>query len=246
MPAPHTQLTLLQRTSRPQSLDKQQFEESSAAAQASASHVAHDASSTTPTPPPPSGLAPLAGPSDYSTVGEAQDKHTGRSDMSQALLDNTAALEGNLSAAQRGDDVDFGEAEALGSAAGTAQPATALQPTATGPASGAIVTVATRCCLHPVSCRAGLTETIVVTAYNCAETLYVVCMQTFRHRRHHHHHHSSMCRHCLSITSHILQVPCTTLFKLPHAVESFCQVNIFITGVLQWPCLSLLLGFSLP
>lgn len=59
-------------------------------------------------PPPPPPVADPPGPQhQHSTSGEtAGTGATGHSDLSQALLYNTAALEGNLSAALRGADVD--------------------------------------------------------------------------------------------------------------------------------------------
>ena len=98
---------LLQQTSRRQSLDHQ---EAHVTAKANASQPSGDASSaqaypTVPFPPTAPGASP------YSNAGDSQAKYSSRSDLSQALLFNTAALESNLAAAQQGGAIDSSEVE---------------------------------------------------------------------------------------------------------------------------------------
>lgn len=114
MAATYTQLTLLQHastreSSRRQSLDQTAFQEAAAASEGSTSQPSHDASA----PLPPGGLLT----SQYGSAGETQGSSDvrARSDMSQALLFNTAGLEHNLAAAQRGDDVHLTGASDLDS-----------------------------------------------------------------------------------------------------------------------------------
>ena len=123
--AAHTQLAILQQNSRQQSLDQPAFQASATAAPGSASHSNYDANSIH--APPPAGSLPT---SKYSNEGEAQAR-PGRSDMSQGLLFNTAGLEHNLAAAQRGDAVDLTEVEELDTVswADTAAPDTSSVPT---------------------------------------------------------------------------------------------------------------------
>ena len=60
-------------------------------------------------PPPPPAFFPDAPQHQSSSAGEGAAKTgmSGHSDMSQALLFNTAALYSNLAAAQRGDDIEI-------------------------------------------------------------------------------------------------------------------------------------------
>lgn len=97
--AGHTQLTILQQNSRQQSA-----EPSSHQTAAAAPDIPTQSSDPVHAPP----LLP-AGPSQqpYSNAGENVAGIRGRSDMSQALLFNTTALEDNLAAAQRGDAIDL-------------------------------------------------------------------------------------------------------------------------------------------
>ncbi|KAL3144902.1 hypothetical protein ABBQ32_003413 [Trebouxia sp. C0010 RCD-2024] len=139
MPALYSQLTPLQQASRRQSLDQQQFQEARAAGAASASLAGSDVNSMHAVPP--GSLAPSSsGGASQSSTGEAQARPSGRSDMSQALLYNTAALENNLAAAQRGDTTDLGDAgdtDSTGAALTTSQAFHGSAPTKNSAASGA-------------------------------------------------------------------------------------------------------------
>ena len=129
MTASHTQLTVLQhvsttQTSRRQSLDEPASQQASAATQGTASQPSNDF------------LAPLPPPAfptnQHSNAGEIQVTSgvNGRSDVSQALLFNTAGLEHNLAAAQRGDAVDLPEAGDLDAAeADSVSPQLSSMPT---------------------------------------------------------------------------------------------------------------------
>ncbi len=116
MTASHTQLTLIQQNStrqnsRQQSLDQPAFQEATASSQGKAGQPSSDVNSMR--APPSAPLPPAAFPTNqYSNAGETQAMPglSGRSDMSQALMFNTAGLEHNLAAAQRGDAVDVTEA----------------------------------------------------------------------------------------------------------------------------------------
>lgn len=139
MPALYSQLTLLQQASRRQSLDQQQFQEARAAGAASTSSAGSDADSMHAAPP--GSLAPPGpGGASQSSTGEAQARPGGRSDMSQALLFNTAALEDNLAAAQRGATTDLGGAgdtDSTNAAPRTSQAFPGSAPTKINTASGA-------------------------------------------------------------------------------------------------------------
>ena len=154
MTASHTQLTVLQhvstmQTSRRQSLDEPASQQATAATQGSTSQPSNDF--VAPLPPP-------AFPTNqHSNAGKIQvtSGANGRSDMSQALLFNTAGLEHNLAAAQRGDTVKLPEAEDLDTAeADSASPQLSSMPTrhvssfgASG-AEAAILPVVTVGCLQ--------------------------------------------------------------------------------------------------
>ena len=111
MTAPYHQLTILQQNSRSQSVEQPGQTTNDHSADASQTSSAANA--------PP---LPPAAPSrqQYSNAGEHASSLQGRSDMSQALLFNTAALEGNLAAAQRGDAVDLNAEELADNLADTA------------------------------------------------------------------------------------------------------------------------------
>lgn len=120
-------------------MDQQQFHEAKTAGAASASpagsdiHSMHAAASASSHPPSSGGAA-------YSSAGEIQARPSGRSDMSQALLFNTAALESTLAAAQRGDVIGFSGAEDsdnIDADLGTSQVVTGPEPTTTPTGSGA-------------------------------------------------------------------------------------------------------------
>ncbi len=129
MTASHTQLTVLQhvsstQTSRRQSLDEPAFQQATAATQGNANQRSSDFSAPLPPPAFPTNQ--------HSNAGEIQvtSGDNGRSDMSQALLFNTAGLEHNLAAAQRGDAVNLPEADDLDAAeAESASPQLSSMPT---------------------------------------------------------------------------------------------------------------------
>lgn len=138
MPALYSQLTPPQQTSKRQSLDQQQFQEARAATSASTSSTGNNTNSMHAAPPassPPGTRAPS-----QNSAGETQDRASGRSDMSQALLFNTAALESNLAAAQRGDTTDLsgvGDTDSIDAAPRTSQAFQGSVPTRKNTASGA-------------------------------------------------------------------------------------------------------------
>ena len=139
MPALHSQLTLLQQASRRQSLDQQQFQEARAAGSGGASPAGSDVNSV---PAAPAAFLPPAdsGGASYSRAGETQARPNGRSDLSQALLFNTAGLESNLAGAQRGDGVDLsdvGDIDPIDADLGTSQVYSSPEPTKIITASGA-------------------------------------------------------------------------------------------------------------
>ena len=140
MPALYTHLTLLQQASRSgrQSLDQQHFQEAKTAGAASASAAGSDVNSMP--APSTSSRPPSSGGASYSSAGETQARPNGRSDMSQALLFNTAALESNLAAAQRGDGIGFGAAggsNTIDADLGTSKVVSGPEPTTTPTVSGA-------------------------------------------------------------------------------------------------------------
>ena len=109
--APYHQLTMLQQNSRSQGVKQPSQTANEPSADAPQTSTAADAPYLLPVGPPKQ---------QYSNAGEAASSMQGRSDMSQALLFNTAALEGNLAAAQRGDAVDLNAEELADSLADTA------------------------------------------------------------------------------------------------------------------------------
>lgn len=129
MTASHTQLTVLQHvstthTSRRQSLDEPAFQQATAATQGNASQPSNDFSAPLPPPAFPTNQ--------HSSAGEIQvtSGANGRSDMSQALLFNTAGLEHNLAAAQCGDAIDLPETGDLDAAeTDSASPQPSSMPT---------------------------------------------------------------------------------------------------------------------
>jgi len=129
MTASHTQLTVLQhvgtmQTSRRQSLDEPASQEAIAETQGNASQPSNDF--LAPLPPPAFSI------NQHSNAGEIQvtSGGNGRSDMSQALLFNTAGLEHNLAAAERGDTINLPEAGDLDAAeADSASPQLSSMPT---------------------------------------------------------------------------------------------------------------------
>ncbi len=128
MTASHTQLTVLQhvsttQTSRRPSLDEPAFQQATAATQGNASQPSNDFSAP---------LPPAFPTNQHSNAGEIQITSGAnvRSDMSQALLFNTAGLEHNLAAAQRGDAMNLPEAGDLDAAeADSASPQLSSMPT---------------------------------------------------------------------------------------------------------------------
>lgn len=169
------QLTLLYQTSRRQSLDHQ---EASAAAEARASQPSNDAGSAQAYPTAP--FAPTApGTSPYNNAGDSQARLSGRSDMSQALLFNTAALESNLAAAQQGDAVDLNEveeSESVGANVGTSQANIAAEPNRNGILPGA----------HHNSIPVQATCIVSLLNQNAGMLLMVACMQDLPHFPHKH------------------------------------------------------------
>ena len=121
------------------SLDQHHFQEAKNAGAASASPAGSDvnsmhAAASASTRPPSSGGA------SYSSAGETLARPSGRSDMSQALLSNTAALESNLAAAQRGDVIEFSDAggsDTNGPDLGSSLVGSGPAPTTTSTVSGA-------------------------------------------------------------------------------------------------------------
>ena len=153
MPALYSHLTLLQQASRSgqPSMDQQNFQEAKAAGAASASPAGSDVNSVH-AAASVSSRPPSSGGASYSSAGETQARPSGRSDMSQALLFNTAALESNLAAAQRGDAIGFsgcGSSNTNDADFWTSQVVSGLEPTTTPTDSGACL-----CNVMPLQCHA--------------------------------------------------------------------------------------------
>lgn len=132
MPALYSHLILLQQASQSgkQSLSQRHFQE---AKTASASPGGSNVNSMH-SPPHSSGGA------SFVNTGDTQARPSGRSDLSQALLFNTAALESNLAAAQRGDGIGFGDAgdtNTVDADLGTSQTFSGPEPTTSNSVSGA-------------------------------------------------------------------------------------------------------------
>lgn len=121
-------------------MDQQQFQE---AKTAGASPGGSDINSTR-AAASASSRPPSSGGASYSSAGESQARPSGRSDMSQALLLNTAALESNLAAAQRGDAIEFsdaGSSDTVDADLGTSQVISGPEPTTTPTVSGACLAI---------------------------------------------------------------------------------------------------------
>lgn len=132
MPAQYSHLLLLQQATRSghQSLSQQHFQEAKTASEGRGGSDVNSMHS----PPHSSG-----GASSVNT-GDTQARPSGRSDLSQALLFNTAALESNLAAAQRGDGIDFcdaGDSDTVDADLGTSQTFSGPEPTTSSSVSGA-------------------------------------------------------------------------------------------------------------
>lgn len=132
MPALYSHLILLQQASRSgqQSLSQRHFQEAKTAGASPGGSGVNSMHS----PPHSSGGA------SFSNTGDTQARPSGRSDLSQALLSNTAALESNLAAAQRGDGVGFGDAgdtDTVDADLGTLQTFSGTEPTTSHSVSGA-------------------------------------------------------------------------------------------------------------